>query len=323
MTLQSEKPRPSYNNTQLELYAICLLMWNSFLEKVADFTAVKAYYTTSYGNERLQQIEDAENLPGDDQRKEAPKTTHIEMDQKGDECLAKWQFLRSYIEDAYKEEFHEAKLDAAGWTLYRQASGGNWEVLAGLMTAGKNFIADNAAELAQTTGGDPNMPASFQGEFNTLKDEFDALYEQFGDALEDAEEQTTEKINANNDLHAITMKMAEDGQKIYRNDRATQERFIYEKVLSIVRGSRGVDKTLAVDPASRLVVERVVLNSAIVNSGSVTLWIAEGDVETQPPGALQLDPGEETVRPENDSTITIFNNDPAAAGEVQVRVTID
>ena len=59
MALQSEKPTSNYNNTQLELYAVCRLMWNSFLEKVADFTALKAYYTTAYGDARLVQIEDA------------------------------------------------------------------------------------------------------------------------------------------------------------------------------------------------------------------------------------------------------------------------
>lgn len=319
MALQSEKPVRNYNCTQAELYAVCKIGLESYRENTTDFSNFKGYYNNAWGNTFESEIEAAEQLPSLQQRGERSEISNVELAEKGDECLVAWQRLKRHTADAFPENQQKPKLESAGQLLYEKAANQNWDVLKQLMQQGETFIADNLADL---TAGN-NMPAIFQAQFTTLKDEYNAIYDEFTDARQDSEEQTTEKINANNGIYNKLIAMFKDGQEIYRTDRAKQERFIFEQVLGIVRGSKGKEKTHTVAPSSRTVIEKVVANSSMQNLGGVTLWVASGDVPTQPPGAIQLDSGTEATRPEGSSTITVFNNDAVTAGSIQVRITVN
>ncbi len=320
MALQEEKPTRNYNCTQTELYAVCLTGLKSFRENLADFSNFKGYYSNAWANDFEQEIKDAKKLKGQQQRTEPSESGRIKLVEKSDECLVAWQRLKRHIADVQGwEKLQKPKLEAAGQLYYETAANENWEDLQELMDDGESFITDNLADLT----ANQNMPPAFHGQFSTLKTEFDTLYNTFTDVTQDAEEETSEKINANNALNGKLMGMFKDGQEIYRKDRAKQERFIFDMVLEIVRGAKGKTKSFTVEPSSKLTVARVVANSAIENTGQVTLWVNKGEVETQTPSAVQLDPESTIDVPDNSKTITIFNNDTTSAGTCNVRVTVD
>ena len=316
----AERPSADYNCKQLELYAVCRLGLGSYREYLAEFGNFKGKYDEGWGNDFETAINDAAKLPDFQARDEKSETAGIKLAKKGTECANKWQDLKRYIADVNDwADLQKPKLEAAGSTLYRQASQGNWEVMKGLLQTAKNFIDNNETELE----ADGNMPNSFKGQFDTLKQDFEAIYDVFTDAEQDQSEETDEKIDENNALYKTLIDMFLDGQAIFREKQATKERFIFDHVLSIVRGSQGKTKTVAVAAASHESVDRVVKNSKIVNTGTVTLWVAEGNVETQPQGAVQVEPESDIPVPNNNKVITIFNNDTETAGECTVRVTVD
>lgn len=317
----AERPSADYNCKQLELYAVCRLGLGSYREHLTVFGNFKGKYgTPAFGNIFEAAINAAATLPDFQARDEKSETAGIKLTKKGTECANKWQDLKRYIADVNDwEELQKPKLEAAGSTLYRQASQGNWEVMKGLLQTAKNFIDNNTAELQ--AGG--NMPAGFSGQFDTLKQDFEALYDTFTDAEQDQSEETDEKLEENNALYKTLIDFFLDGQAIFREKQATKERFIFDHVLSIVRGSQGKTRTVVVAAASHVSVDRVVKNSKIVNTGTVTLWVAEGKVETQPQEAVQVEPESAIPVPNNSKEITIFNNDIETAGECTVRVTVD
>ena len=236
MALQESKPIRNYNCTQTELYAVCNIGLTSYRENIVGFSNFKGYYDDKWGNDFKKEIEAAKKLKGQQQRGEPSETANIQLQEKGDECLVAWQRLKRHIADVQGwENLQKPKLEAAGQGYYNKAANGNWEDLQELMDDGESFITDNLADLT----ANQNMPPAFQGQFTTLKDEFDTIYSTFTDAEQDSEEGTKEKIDANNGIYDKLMGMFKDGQEIYRKDRPKQERFIFDLVLDIVRGKIG------------------------------------------------------------------------------------
>ena len=320
MGLQDPKPIKKYNCTQTELYAICIIGLTSYRENITDFGNFKGYYNAAWGNTFEDQIEAAKQLKSQQQRGEPSETANIQMQEKGDECLVAWQRLKRHIADVQGwENLQKPKLEAAGQGYYEAAGKGNWEDLKELMDDGKTFITNNVGDLT----ANQNMPPAFQGQFNTLKGEFDTLYDTFTDAGQDAEEETKEKIDANNGIYDTLIGMFKDGQEIYRKDRPKQERFIFDHVLGIVRGSHGVTKTIDIVPLGREFFNRVVKNSDITNTGTVNLTVEEGDVPAPTGAGVIIAPTESTTRPEASKLVTVFNEEAIAAGQFTIRVMID
>ena len=77
--MSNSRPKPKYNCTQAELYAICTIMWQSYAENQPDFEAFKTIYTGQYGIDALQEVEDAKNLPDFQARNQHTETAYINM----------------------------------------------------------------------------------------------------------------------------------------------------------------------------------------------------------------------------------------------------
>ncbi len=316
----AERPSSDYNSTQLELYAVLRIGLASYRENIADFTGFKAKYDATFGNDFETEINAAAALPSFQARDEASETANILLSKKATECGSKWQDLKRYIADVDDwADLQKPKLEAAGSTLYDQATHGNWEVMNGLMETANNFITNNTAELS----ADGNMPAAFPAQFDTLKQDYEALYDNFTDKTQDQEEETDEKIIENNRLFRKLMDMFLDGQAIYRSNPVLKERFTFDQVLKIVRGSKGKTKRIKIAPSGKEFVDRVVKNSKITNTGQTTLFVDKDNVETQTPAAVQVAPESSIPVPGNSKEITIFNNDTENEGEFTVRVTVD
>lgn len=316
-----ERPQSKYECTQLELYAVCRIGLSSYREQLADFTAFKAFYTTPWGNTFEDAINAAAELPDFQTRDEPSETAAIVLGEKGTECVNKWQDLKRYITTTTGwENFQKPKLEAAGSTLYEKASHENWEVLKGLMITAYSFIDNNETELE----ADDNMPGTFKAQFETLRDDYSELYDNFTDAEQDSKGGTDEKVEANNAINDTLAVMFGDGQAVYRNNQTMKERFTFDIVLELVRGSKGKTLTVEIPADTRKFYDRVVKNSLIVNTGAVDLTAQEGDVPAPDPVAsFVIGVGESTTRPEASSLLSIFNLDPAVAGKFTVRVTVD
>ncbi len=316
----TKRPEPGYSSTQLELYAICRIALSSYREQITDFSNFKAFYNDAWGNTFEKAINAAAALPDFQARDETSETANIHLIEKGKKCLNKWQDLKRYIITTTNwEKIQKPKLEAAGSTIYLKASNNNWEILKGLMITASNFITNNEVELK----ADSNMPNAFKAQFNTLKDQYSDLYDDFTDAELDSKGGTDAKINANNTINKTLSQMLGDGQAIYRDDPAMAERFIFDKLHQLVRGSSGKTKTIDIAPASREFFDRVVKNSDITNTGDINLLVESGDVPAPTSAVVSIAPGESAKRPDASSEVTVFNTDPSAAGQFSIRVTVD
>lgn len=316
----SKKPIREYPCTQLELYACSRIGLASFKENLVIFADIKGYYTNTWVGDFKQEIKNASKLPDFQARDEGSETANILLEQKGEKCTTKWQFLKRYIVDAYPKKLHKPKLEAAGSLLYEKAANNNWEVLKGMMETAGSFITNNTSDLTANNV----MPAGFPAQFTDIEGEFILLYDDFTDAQQDAEQQTTTKIDANNAIYEKLIGMFKDGQLLFQDDKATQERFIFAQVLKLVRGSKGVTKQFGIKPLSKLTIKRVVANSKFANVGPVTIAFAKGSLETQPPDATIVEPDTSVdIPPEKSRTITVFNNDETEIATCSCRIVKD
>lgn len=316
----ADRPTSVYDCTQLELYAVCRIGLGSYREQLADFTAFKAFYDATWGNDFEDAITAAAELPDFQTRDEPSETANIVLGDKGKECTNKWQDLKRYITTTTGwANFQKPKLEAAGSTLYEKASHENWEVLKGLMITAFAFITNNETELL----ADDNMPAAFKGQFETLKDDYCTDYDEFMDAEQDSKGGTDEKVAANNAINDTLATMFGDGQAIYRDNGAMKDRFTFDTVLQLVRGSKGKTITKDIAADTREFVDRVVKNSEITNTGDVELTLMSGNHPAPDPTAITIPVGEKITRPEASAEISVFNLSPTEAGQFTVRVTVD
>ena len=191
--LSSSRPTPVYDCKQNELYSVALIGWKSFELNQAAFEAFNTRYTVAFGTTMKAAVVSAKQLPDEFQRSDEHKTLRINLKNKANDVLIKWQQLESFINNGFPEEELESKKQAAGHAYYRDAANDDWESVDSLLTDASAFVAGYAAEL--TTGG---MPALFAPDFATLKTEFEVLYSDFTNAEQQAPEQTDAKIAANN-----------------------------------------------------------------------------------------------------------------------------
>ncbi|MBI4931092.1 MAG: hypothetical protein HY841_10040 [Bacteroidetes bacterium] len=335
MALTEPRPKPEYSCTQQELYQICLLIWFSYLENVADFAAENTNYDVAFGNANIAAVKAAKAMPDFQQRDEASETLGVELKEGADECLIKWQSLEGYIKKGFKEKLWKTKLEGAGSTHYEKAGENNWEEVSALMEAGKKFIADNGATLT-SPGGMPSGFAGATGLFETARTTFDGLFEQFKDAQQDNEEQGDAKVKANNALDKAVALLDEDGQKIYRKNGAKRERFTFSSVKELVSGAGASTKTVVIAAGTSETVTGVRANSPITNISETAVRVCSGSSPCAVPPPVPPLPAtratnvvlnpDDVIANTFGSTITFtngdgVNGDGVNGAEVTVRVT--
>jgi len=234
--LSSNRPLPVYDCKQNELYSAALIGWKSFTNQQTAFEAFNTIYTVAFGTTAKAAVESAKQLPDEFQRSEAHKNLRLQLENKRDDILIKWQQLESFINHAFSGDEYKNKVLSAGQSYYGPAANADWESVSSLLVDAISFITDNSADL--TTGG---MPLTFAGELGILNTDFNALYEAFTDAEQDEPEETDDKVTANNAVYRDLMKMFDDGQKIFRNDASVKARFTFSTVLQLIGGGTASD----------------------------------------------------------------------------------
>src|SRR5689334_1245610 len=133
---------PAYKCSQQEFYAAAKLGWQNYRDNLLDFTNHKAKYTAAFGDDALNALLAAKNLPDDQARDSVSETLRVQLTQVADVCLADWQVLKSYILEAFAEEEQKTRLEAAGAKYYRKAANKGWTEMQALLDLATRFITD-------------------------------------------------------------------------------------------------------------------------------------------------------------------------------------
>ncbi len=230
MGLNEERPQAEYGTGEQVLYTAVEMVWNSYLEYLADFAGWNTSYSAAIGTDQLAALKTARALPDEAQRDELHSSLNKELGVLADDCLIIWQHLQTFIRDGFDPLVYQDKLNAAGYAHYRLASQHKWVDVQSLVEDGELFIADNTAALL-----DGGMVPTFAASFTVMKEAFDTKYSNFLQAEETAKVIRDAKIDANNALYHTAMAMCSDGKKVFRKRAALREQFTWTTVVDLIR----------------------------------------------------------------------------------------
>ncbi len=225
------RPSKVYNCSMVELYAGLEMIWCSQKEHEVEFEGENTFYYSGISDVRLAKINDARMMPDGQARGAESEVLRLRMIEKLDVVLGRWNSLKGYVRKAFKEDYYKPRIEEAGKSYYFNSVRKNWEDVRMLLQSGKNFLEKH--ELALKNDG--GMPASFIGKFEIVAVEFEELYGLFMRARQDAREQTDAKIMANNLIFEEGKSMMRDGRRIFRKRAAVRNRFVWKRVLGLVR----------------------------------------------------------------------------------------
>jgi hypothetical protein len=222
---------PTYKCTQDELYEGCELLAKSLEEEILKTAAFKAKYNAVFVTDFKNTINNAKNIPDDDQRAAQQEVQRIQMvKQVDDQVRDALGSLRLYIRDAYnEEEVRKVRLREAGFDDYEAAMKYNWEKLKGLLKNANDFITNHTAELTASN----NMPPAFATTVSNLKTNIDQAVTKLLNLRENSKQGTQAKIEANNELNKQRAAICEDGQHVFRTNEAKREQFVWESILQL------------------------------------------------------------------------------------------
>lgn len=223
-----------YGIPQQVLYKVCVVAWKLCGQRLADFTALKAFYTEAFVADALQAVEDAKKLPESLATIEARKEARINLMKATRKMLRNWQVLKVYITKSFDEKLVKTKLQAAGGSLYPRASVDNWTAVQNLIDAANAFITNNLEALT----ANENMPAAFQNTFKTDGETCTAAYVIFSHINMEKETATSVKTEANNAIYTSVVEMLKDGQQIFKEDVIMKRKFTFTYLVSMNRGER-------------------------------------------------------------------------------------
>ena len=316
MAVKTFKPKNVYPCEQNELYAVCVLGYNSFNDYVTQFAAYKPSYTLPYSAAKVSEVLLAAAIPGYQARTSLAEQLRIQLIEKSEECVNKWQDLKGYIIGAFPKNLQKPNFEEAGIEFYKQALNHNWEKLSSLMSYGYQYITNHSTELMANN----NMPATFPPQIDQLKIDTTLLYIQFQHAMDGAENITVDKINANNKIYQDLILMFEDGQRVFRHDPAIREQFTFSKVLERVRGASTAFHEFDVPVNDSIKIKKIVEHSPFVNIGDTELIVFNGEGVCIPSTGTTVLPGATIIIQEDIKTITVLNTDTALKGKCKIRV---
>jgi hypothetical protein len=259
---------PNFPCTQEQLYVICRMAWENYLEDNTAFNDFKAKYKEELGNNALTAVQAARNLPDEQTRNAEHEKIRVQLREIGDGCLLNWRQLKSYIRDVFPEGERKPMYEAAGQDFYEDAANEGWVKMLSLLDAGAKFIVDNAGTLSD---GGNNMPDGFPVKFNNAKTSFENKYKDFLNTKEGNLEDTDAKNTANNALYDTLRPMLDDGQLIFAKNPTKRQRYVFDSLLGLVvsAGTTGVRVGLT-EEVSELPVKDIAINMQPGNNNFVS-----------------------------------------------------
>jgi hypothetical protein len=227
---------PKYHFKQAELYTIARLVIDMVAKSLPRFTAFKGKYTNAWLTAALAQIDIAEDLPNKDQRKAIHQTLHTQLQELNQKALHQFNALERYIAEIFPQDVLQIQIDAAGGAYYTAAHLGDFDATNQLLAKANTFITDNLTQLSYSGN---NMPATFQGQFSTLKTNYKNKHIAFLTSESAAQTGRGDKIKANNIIYELITNINADAQAIFINptDESERNQFTVEHQLQLVRGA--------------------------------------------------------------------------------------
>lgn len=193
-----------------ELIAACRLIWTSFMQHVADFTAVSPIYTALYGAVQLAAIDAAAALPDREQREADAKMLRVALVVILKKILNQFGLLLSYNELAWDPDQLGIQNAAAGKGYLPEAENENWDKVAALLQSEANYLATNGPFLV-TAGG---MPGNFEADLLLLKADYTTGLADFKAARMEIPIDTDAKTLALNTINTNTKRLCKVAKRI-------------------------------------------------------------------------------------------------------------
>lgn len=224
--------KQNFNCSQQELLTASSQIWQSFIDRLMDFTAFKPRYKMSTADENRQLIDQVNAMPNEKARSLLHQSVNQDLRARTPGWLNLYQRLKRYIVDAWPKMSHKPYFEAAGGNYYAGASNYNWESMRDLFNAMRNFITLYKMDLT----ANENMPEIFE---NLVKDEqtvFVLLHDTFLNKKEQANQLRNQRTEALNQVYSNTIAVCKDAQEMFPKDSAAYKLFVFEDVLRNISG---------------------------------------------------------------------------------------
>ncbi len=217
----------TYSCEQTLLYMVSRTLWQNAKLNIADLKNFKGFYTATYCDDQIANIDLAEELETNEARQRKHADLRLKVVKDARECCDLYQSLKLYIVSAYPNaEERENSLRAAGQGYYASAAAENWVDMQTLLDMSSKFIADNAVELKAGN----NMSNDFGTTYNTAKTRYETTYTLFDTAVKTAHAGQQAKIVANNVVDAAQAALCGDGQHVFRDNDLLKSDFSFNAI---------------------------------------------------------------------------------------------
>ena len=219
-----------FSCSQDALVEAVVLIWTYCKVRIVRMGGFKNKYTVAMCDAKIAEAQAVLLLPDNAARQSVHEMIRVNLAGVVDVGRNMFQDLKCYVRDAYPtaEEF-DIKMGEAGWGNF-QKSATSWSKAKGLFASMVNFINANR-EALQAQG---YMPDAFADEVMEMQASFEGLYTEFVSAMQTSEEQTDIRIDACNSIFMSVSDCCADGQRVFRNDGAVKDEFVFSAVLEKV-----------------------------------------------------------------------------------------
>lgn len=231
--------KPNYNCAQDILYIFCRNAWRLCRKHLAAMSARKPKYTEGLIAANEAEINDVDYLPDFYARYVEYDVTKAALEVSKKEVIAEFVMLISYVKDAFSSQDVDTMYKACGLNLLAEAKRDGFKKTLALMSSAVPFMDKYAVQLKssyKTPTEKNNMPDSFAPAFKALQIQFNDLYKKLGSTDENGQEQTSEKVDLNNNLDFKVKDMLDDAASIFTNQPDIAAEFVYATLLKKANG---------------------------------------------------------------------------------------
>ncbi|MEZ4805382.1 MAG: carboxypeptidase-like regulatory domain-containing protein [Bacteroidia bacterium] len=225
--------KKKFNCTQKELFAVCMLGWETCNQQIEKFTAFKSKYSSEFISERQNEIKTVMAMPGRGRRSAKQALLRLDVRRTNDKCTLAWRKLRSYIEEVWVDEDLKAYLQDAGSDFEEDARRYKFDSTQLLMTTAELMLLENKDEILSNK----NMTEEFIKEFQALKEEFVSKYNTYLETNKLSHYNTNYVMEAMNKLYVDLMSMFSDAKLALFDEPELLKLFVFDFLLSTVSSS--------------------------------------------------------------------------------------
>ncbi len=222
--------KSNFNCGQDALIEAVVLIWTYCKVRITRMSGFKSKYTSSMCDLKIAEAQAILLMPDNAARQSVHEMARVSLQGIVDSGRSMWQDLKCYVRDAYTDTAeYDIKLGEAGWSYY-QKSATSWTKAKALFASTVNFINANRTAL-QDQG---YMPDAFADTFIELQSNFEVAFVDYMTKVQQSEEGTDERMDVCNAIFASVMECCADGQRVFKNEDAIKNEFVFSAVVEKV-----------------------------------------------------------------------------------------